>query len=116
MRLAELVAVSRSVAETAGRLEKIDRLAALLKRLEPGEIEIAVAYLSGSTRQGRIGVGGTAVSSVHDVAPSAAETLDPRDVDAAFGRVVATAGAGWLAERAAILRALFGRESRAETV
>src|SRR5881628_3583863 len=36
MRLAELVAVSRSVAETAGRLEKIDRLAALLKRLEPG--------------------------------------------------------------------------------
>ena len=65
MRLAALVAVSRSVAETAGRLEKIDRLAALLKRLEPGEIEIAVAYLSGSTRQGRIGVGGAAVCQSH---------------------------------------------------
>jgi DNA ligase-1 len=114
MRLAELVAVSRSVAETAGRLEKIDRLAALLKRLEPGEIEIAVAYLSGSTRQGRIGVGGAAVSSAHDVGSSAAETLDLRDVDAAFGRVVATAGAGSSATKAAILRELFGRATRDE--
>src|SRR5213594_3497504 len=114
MRLAELVAVSRSVAETAGRLEKIDRLAALLKRLEPGEIEIAVAYLSGSTRQGRIGVGGAAVSSAHDVAPSAAETLDLLDVDAAFARVVATTGAGSGAARAAILRELFGRATRDE--
>src|SRR2546427_558512 len=114
MGLAELVAVSRSVAETAGRLEKIDRLAALLKRLEPGEIEIAVAYLSGSTRQGRIGVGGAAVSSAHDVAPSAAETLDLLDVDAAFARVVATTGAGSGAARAAILRELFGRATRDE--
>src|SRR5256885_14006091 len=94
MRLAELVAVSRSVAETPGRLEKIDKLAALLKRLEPGEIEIAVAYLSGSTRQGRIGVGGAAVSAAHDVTPSSDETLDLLAVDAAFGRVMATAGAG----------------------
>ena len=114
MRLAELVAASRSVAETSGRLEKIDRLAALLKRLEPDEIEVAVAYLSGSTRQGRLGVGGAAVSSAHDVAPSAVETLDLGDVDAAFGRVVAATGAGSSGAKAAILRELFGRATRDE--
>ena len=114
MRLAELVAASRSVAETSGRLEKIDRLAALLKRLDPREIEIAVSYLSGSMRQGRIGAAGAAVASAHDVAPSSTETLDLLDVDAAFGRVAATAGAGSNAAKAAILRELFARATRDE--
>jgi DNA ligase-1 len=114
MRLAELVAASRSVAETSGRLEKIDRLASLLKRLEPDEVEIAVAYLSGSTRQGRIGVGGAALSAAHDVATSSVETLDLLDVDAAFGRVAATSGGGSSAAKAAILRELFSRATRDE--
>ena len=83
MRFSELVDVSRSVAETSGRLEKIDRLASLLNRLEPEEIEIAVAFLSGSPRQGRIGVGASVVRTAHDAEPAASATLMLSDVDAA---------------------------------
>ena len=53
MRLSELVGTSRSVAETSSRLEKIDRLAALLARTPADEIAMAVSFLSGSPRQGR---------------------------------------------------------------
>ena len=62
MRLRELVETSRSVGEVRGRLEKIGRLAALLERLAPEEIEIATSFLSGSPRQGRIGVGWALIS------------------------------------------------------
>ena len=114
MRLAELVAASQSVAGTSGRLEKIDRLAALLKRLAPEEIEIAVAFLTGSMRQGRIGVGGALVSAAHDVAPAASPSLELRDVDEAFVRVAAVAGSGSTAARAQTLRDLFARATRDE--
>ena len=57
MKLVELVDTSRRVTEVSGRLEKIGLLASLLARVPPEEIEIAVAYLSGSVRQSRIGVG-----------------------------------------------------------
>jgi DNA ligase 1 len=62
MRLRELVDTSRAVGEVSGRLEKIGRLAALLERLAPEEIEIATSFLSGSPRQGRIGVGWALIS------------------------------------------------------
>ena len=62
MRLRELVETSRSVGEVSGRLEKIGRLAALLERLAPEEIEIATSFLTGSPRQGRIGVGWALIS------------------------------------------------------
>ena len=115
MRLAEIVAVSQSVAETSGRLQKIDRLAALLTQLAPDEIEIAVAFLTGSTRQGRIGVGFTALASVaRDVPPAASAALDLHDVDEAFGRVAASAGAGSAGAKAQTLRDLFGRATRDE--
>ena len=45
MRLRELVETSRAVGEVRGRLEKIARLAALLERLAPEEIEIGVSFL-----------------------------------------------------------------------
>src|SRR5438067_3914277 len=94
MRLADLVAVSAAVAETSGRLEKIDRLAALLKKLAPDEIETAVAFLSGSPRQGRIGIGSATVYAAKDVAAADTSQLDLRDVDAAFDRITIAAGAG----------------------
>src|SRR5947199_740721 len=103
MRLADLVEVSRSVAETSGRLDKIDRLASLLNRLEPHEIEIAIAFLSGSPRQGRLGVGGAAVQAARDAEPAASASLDLLEVDAAFDSVAAAAGPGSVAARAAML-------------
>ena len=51
MRLAEVVAASRSVAGTSGRLEKIGHLAELLRRTPPDEIEIVVGFLTGEPRQ-----------------------------------------------------------------
>ena len=57
MLLAELLAASERVAATRSRLAKIDALAECLRRLDASEIALGVAYLSGDTRQGRIGIG-----------------------------------------------------------
>src|SRR6266571_3340415 len=54
MLLAELLAASERVAATRSRLAKIDALAQCLRRLEPSEIALGVAYLSGDTRQGAL--------------------------------------------------------------
>ena len=48
MLLHELVSTSRAVAAASGRLHKIDRLATLLRRLTPDEVDIAIAFLSGA--------------------------------------------------------------------
>jgi DNA ligase-1 len=114
MRFAEIVSVSRAVTATSGRLEKTALLADLLKRLPPDEIDVAVPFLSGSTRQGRIGIGGAILSSMHDVPPAGAPSLEIRDVDAAFDRVAATSGTGSAASRSRLLRQLFGRATRDE--
>src|SRR5438128_1862471 len=45
--LAELVDTSQRVGENAGRRTKIARMAELLRRLAPEEIDIGVSYLAG---------------------------------------------------------------------
>src|ERR1700754_3165442 len=96
MRLRELVETSRSVGEVSGRLEKIGRLAALLERLAPEEIEIATSFLTGSPRQGRIGVGWALISEARAVSvPAGALTAgseSPQPGDAA-GLAAAATGA-----------------------
>ena len=57
MLFAELLAASDNVASTRSRLAKVDTLAACLRKLERPEIGIGVAYLSGETAGGKIGVG-----------------------------------------------------------
>ncbi|HYN06442.1 MAG TPA: ATP-dependent DNA ligase [Vicinamibacterales bacterium] len=114
MRLSELVATSAAVAGVGGRLEKIRHLADLLGRLEEREIEPAVAFLSGTTRQGRIGVGYAAVASASDATPAETATLDLLDVDSAFATLTAVSGKGSAGERARMLRALFARSTSAE--
>ena len=56
-RFADLVDTSRRVASTPARNAKIAAMAAFLQKLEPAEISVAVAYLSGETLQGRFGIG-----------------------------------------------------------
>jgi DNA ligase 1 len=114
MRLAEVVSVSRAVTRTSGRLEKTTYLADLLKRVPPGEIAVVVSFLSGSTRQGRIGIGGARLSGMRDVRPAVAPVLELREVDAAFDRLAATAGPGSSASRSQTLRDLFGRATSEE--
>jgi ATP-dependent DNA ligase I len=114
VRFADFVSASRSVAETASRLGKIEHLAGLLARLAPDELDIAVSFLSGSPRQGRIGIGGSALGTLRGIAPASEATLDLLAVDEQFVRVTKATGAGSAAARIAILRDLFRRATRDE--
>ena len=114
MRLADLVATSNAVAATSSRLDKIGRLADLLSRLHPDEIEIAVAFLSGATRQGRIGVGYAAMSAASETTPAPEAALTVQDVDDVFGAIATLTGKGSAAERARALKGLFTCATRDE--
>jgi hypothetical protein len=45
--LSELVRTSDAVSLASGRRVKIDEIAGLLRRVSPGEVPVAVAFLSG---------------------------------------------------------------------
>ena len=107
--LSTLVASSRAVAETASRLGKINHLAALLTQVAPDELRVAIAYLSGATPQGRIGIGGAAIREARDVPPADAPSLTLSEVDDAFADVAASSGPGSTRRRAERLRQLLSR-------
>ncbi|HEY1339842.1 MAG TPA: ATP-dependent DNA ligase, partial [Bryobacteraceae bacterium] len=65
MLLSAVVDTSKSIAQTSKRLQKIDLMARLLKQLRPEEIEIVVPFLSGRTRQGKIGIGHRTLSGAN---------------------------------------------------
>src|SRR2546423_12645432 len=109
MKLEEVAQVSAAVGATSGRLEKIAKLAALLARLSPDEIQIAIGFLIGWPRQGKLGVGWSAVSAARETTAAAAPTLDLRDVDAAFARLQTVRGKNSGSERARLLGELFAR-------
>ncbi len=104
--LAALVRVSNQVAATSSRLAKIRELADFLRPLERAEIEIALPYLSGDIRQGKLAVGYAGLQSAR-VRHAAAPTLALGDVDAAFQRLKQIKGKGAAGQRAALLRELF---------
>jgi DNA ligase-1 len=111
--LADLVAASERAAETSSRLAKRDAIAEVLRRAAGDEVEIAVAWLSGETRQGRIGVGWATLSALRRT-PAAVPQLTLGEADAALAAVATTAGKGSAAARTASLRALFERATAAE--
>ncbi|MEA2602481.1 MAG: ligase 1 [Acidobacteriota bacterium] len=114
MRLADLVATSRRVAETRSRSEKTGALADLLRRLSPEEIDVAVAWLSGNLRQGRIGLGGAAVRDARPGTAAAEPSLTLGEVDSTFERIAATTGAGSTAARVGMLGNLLARATGEE--
>jgi DNA ligase-1 len=111
--LAELVRVSNQVAATSSRLAKIRSLAEFLRPLEREEIDIALPYLSGDIRQGKLAVGFAALQSARAKA-AAAPSLALRDVDALFEQLKRVKGKGAAEQRAALLRELFQRASAEE--
>jgi DNA ligase 1 len=113
MLLEEVVELSSRVAAVSRRLEKIDLLAGLLRRTQGDEIEIAVAFLSGRARQGRIGIG---YAALQEAARPGAETptLELIEVDRAFQAIAAVAGRGSERQRSELLRALFARATKPE--
>ncbi len=115
MLLADLVATSARVAATRARSEKTAHLSALLRRLEPREVDAAVAFLSGRLRQGRIGLGWAALREARAGArPAEGAALALLEVDAAFDRIAAISGRGSAGERARLLGELFSRATAEE--
>ena len=62
--LSDLVRTSEAVSLASGRRVKISEIAGLLRRALPGEVPVAVAFLSGELRQRQIGVGYAAIGSL----------------------------------------------------
>ena len=114
MRIAELAATSTTLAATSRRNEKIDRLAALLRRLEPDEIVPAVAWLAGSLRQGRIGLGPSLVRAAAEGEHAGEPSLTIGEVDRAFDALAAMSGAGSSGARREALGALMRRATAGE--
>ena len=114
MKLEALVRTSIDVSAISGRLEKISRLAALLQQVPPDEVTIAIGFLVGWPRQGRLGVGWAAVVAAREYAPAPSATLELRDVDAAFAALLSARGKKSSSERARLLGDLFARATRAE--
>jgi DNA ligase-1 len=113
MRLEEVARTSALLAETSGRLAKIETLAECLRRLRSEEVPVAVAYLSGTLPQGTIGVGW---ASMRDAAAGEPAGPSPEllEVDAAFERIRAATGAGSRAVRRRELDELYRRAGEAE--
>ena len=111
--LADLVRTSARVAETPGRLAKIGALAERLRQLEASELEVAIPYLSGQMRQGRLAVGYSQLDRARG-RPAASPSLTVHDTDAALQELKAIKGTGAAARRAAALEALFRRATAEE--
>jgi DNA ligase-1 len=110
--MSELAETSTAVAGTRARLQKIERLAATLRRLRPEEVSVAVAYLSGELAQGAIGVGWAALRDLP--VPAATPSLEVMEVDAALTRIARAAGPGSQGVRRRELAGLFARATEGE--
>jgi len=108
MKLVQVVETSRQVAQVSGRLEKIRLLAGLLADAAPEEIELAVAFLSGSYRQQKLNVGFAALQAASESGAAESASLELADVDRYFERIASVPqGKGSTSERQRLLRELF---------
>lgn len=114
MKLNSLVQTSQAVAAVSGRLEKIATLAAFLRQLSPDEVALAIGFLIGWPRQGRLGVGWATVAEARSSDPAQEPTLDLLDVDRTFDALQATKGKGSAAERLRLVGTLFARATAEE--
>src|SRR5260370_8534263 len=110
----ELLAAAERVGGTRSRVAKIDALAECLRGLDAAEIALGVAYLSGDTRQGRIGIGYASLKDALAAAPASAPQLTLAQVDEALARLAQIKGAGSAAERQCLLAELFARATAGE--
>jgi DNA ligase 1 len=113
MLLSEVVETSGRVAETSRRLEKTDQLAALLRALDPEEVEIVVAFLSGYARQGRIGVGWATLRAAA-APPVETARVEIREVDRTLASLATVQGRGADRQKRELLQALYARATQTE--
>ncbi|MGH3038830.1 MAG: ATP-dependent DNA ligase [Gaiellaceae bacterium] len=111
--LGDVVNASKEVAGTSSRTRKVAILADLLRELDPDEIPVAVGFLSGAPRQGRVGVGYSTVYRLEH-ARAVEATLTVGDLDRAIVAVSEATGAGSAALRKQILGDLLSRATDEE--
>jgi DNA ligase-1 len=107
MEFARLVSVSQEVAATRARTTKRALIAALLKQTPTSEVETVTAYLSGTLRQRRTGVGWRGLAELPDPAPVASVAV--AEVHDALEQISGLAGEGSGTARRAAVTELFGR-------
>jgi len=108
-----LVTTSNQVAATSGRLAKITLLADLLKQAGPEEIELAIAYLSGTIRQSKIGVGWATLQKAKTHVGTSAR-LQLLDVDKTLEAIATTSGKGSAGDKQRLLSDLFSQATAEE--
>ncbi len=113
MLLNALVTTSTQVAATSGRLAKITLLADLLKQASPDEIELAIAYLSGTIRQSKVGVGWATLQKAKTHVGTSAH-LHLRDIDETLEKIATTSGKGSGGEKQRLLTDLFSHATAEE--
>jgi DNA ligase-1 len=112
--LFDVVTASQELSDTPSRSGKITILSELLRRLEPSEVPVAVGFLAGVPRQGRVGVGYRTIYSI-DVAPASEPRLTIDDLDRAIADVQETTGSGSTTRRKRVLTELLDRATEKET-
>jgi len=106
--LAHITATSGRVASTTSRLQKVRELAGCLRGVDPPEVPIAIAYLSGETCQGKIGVSYASLQKARET-PADVPTLKLTDVDHALAAIADIKGKGANDRRTVGLRGLFAQ-------
>ena len=114
MLLADVVTTSQAVAATRSRKDKVAALADLLGRTGPAEAETVAAYLGGTLRQRRTGLGWRSLRDLPE--PADSPTLEVLEVHERFEEVAALAGPGSAGTRARAVEELFGRATADEQV
>jgi DNA ligase-1 len=110
MLLRQVVDTSRAMAQTSKRTAKIVLAADLFRQLEPEEIRAVAAYLSGATRQSKIGVG---YATIRDAlgSPAVEPSITVRELDATLDRLATTRGSRG---KQSLLRELMTRATEPE--
>jgi DNA ligase-1 len=114
MLLSDLVTTSALVGATSSRLEKTRLLAELLRRLEPTEVAIAIGFLTGWPRQGRLGVGWATAAAAKPPDAAAAATLTLLEVDGQLDELKRVGGKQSGLQRRRILAELLARSTADE--
>ena len=110
---AVVVDASTEVGSTRSRRSKVATIATLLQAMRPDELTIAIGFLTGEPRQGKIGVGWAMIRD-SDAPPATTSSLTVRDIDDELTALQATTGGQSVAARRSRLAALFARATETE--
>jgi DNA ligase-1 len=111
--LTDVVTASREVRDTSSRSAKIAILSDLLSRLEPTEVAVAVGFLAGVPRQGRVGIGHRTIYGIQP-SPATQPSVTIAELDQAIADVQRTTGGGSATRRKDVLTELLARATEPE--